>query len=44
MTDIELAFWESVKDSDDPTMFEAYLAKYPEGHFSEIAKAHLNKD
>lgn len=43
MTEIEVAFWESVKDSDDPAMFEAYLAKYAEGHFAEIAKAHLIK-
>jgi len=41
LTDIEVAFWDSVKDSDDPTMFEAYLAKYPEGHFAAIAKAHI---
>lgn len=40
-TQIELAFWESVKDEDDPSLFEAYLKKYPGGHFSEIAKARL---
>ena len=28
---VELAFWDTVKESDDPKMFEAYLAKYPEG-------------
>ena len=41
--EIEIAFWESVKDSEDPAMFSAYLSKYPEGHFVELAKAHLNK-
>lgn len=28
--DIELTFWDSVKDSDDLEMFEAYLEKYPD--------------
>jgi class 3 adenylate cyclase len=43
MTEIELAFWDSVKDSEDRAMFEAYLTKYPDGHFAEIARARLSK-
>ncbi|MFO0991203.1 MAG: hypothetical protein U1E67_04630 [Hyphomicrobiales bacterium] len=43
-TEIEVAFWDSIKNSDDMTMFEAYLAKYPDGHFADLAHAHLNKD
>ncbi len=34
--DVELAFWDTVKDSDDPEMFEAYLAKYSEGEFRSL--------
>jgi class 3 adenylate cyclase len=41
--DIELAFWNSVKDSDDPAMFEAYLEKYPEGQFKSLAEIQLRK-
>jgi class 3 adenylate cyclase len=40
---IELAFWDSVKDSDDPAMFEAYLEKYPEGEFRQLAEIQLAK-
>ena len=34
----ETVFWQSIKDSDDPVMFEAYLRRFPEGTFSELAK------
>jgi adenylate cyclase len=40
---IELTFWNSVKDSSDPAMFEAYLAKYPEGEFKALAEIQLSK-
>lgn len=42
-TQIELAFWESIKDKDDPQLFEAYLKKYPNGNFGEIAKLKAKK-
>ena len=38
---VELAFWDSVRDSDDPEMFEAYLAKYPDGEFRSLAEIRL---
>ena len=38
---VELAFWDAVKDSDDPRMFEAYLAKYPGGEFTSLARIKL---
>jgi class 3 adenylate cyclase len=38
---IELAFWESVSDADDPALFQAYLDKYPEGNFAAIATTRL---
>jgi class 3 adenylate cyclase len=37
-TQIELAFWDSIKDHDDPKLFKAYLKNYPNGHFRDIAK------
>jgi hypothetical protein len=33
----ETVFWQSIKDSNDPAMFEAYLEQYPNGTFSSIA-------
>ncbi len=40
-TPFELAFWQSVAGSDDPAVYEAYLAQYPSGTFSGLAKAKL---
>jgi len=36
---IELAYWDTVKDSGNPEMLQAYLDKYPGGEFSELARA-----
>lgn len=33
----ELVFWQSIKDSKDATLFDDYLANYPEGTFKQIA-------
>lgn len=38
-TPFEMTFWQSVQSSNDPTMFEAYLAQYPNGTFHLLAKA-----
>jgi len=38
---IELAFWQSIQSSDQPTDFEAYLKQYPDGAFSALAKNRL---
>jgi hypothetical protein len=38
---IELAFWDSVKASDERAMIEAYLAKYPQGEFRALAELRL---
>ena len=35
---VELAYWESVKDSESAEMFRAYLEKYAEGAFADIAR------
>ena len=40
-TTIETTFWSSIKDSLDPSEFEAYLARYPNGHFVELARSRL---
>jgi adenylate cyclase len=36
--DFELAFWESIKESGDPSEFAAYLDRYPEGVFAALAE------
>jgi adenylate cyclase len=40
---VELAFWDTVKDSDNPAMYEAYLERYPDGAFAELAKVRLRE-
>lgn len=43
---IETAFWNSIKDGTDRSDFEAYLQRYPHGHFAALANnrlAALNK-
>ena len=40
-TAVELSFWESVRASDNPDMYEAYLEKYPNGEFVPLAKVRL---
>jgi hypothetical protein len=35
--DLELAFWNSVKDSKSPAVIEAYVARYPNGTFAGLA-------
>jgi hypothetical protein len=36
--DIEHSRWASIKDSDDPAVFAAYLEQYPNGVFAEVAR------
>lgn len=38
---IELAFWQSIVNSNDPAVFEAYLAQFPDGSFSSLARLRL---
>jgi len=38
---VELSFWDSIKNSDDAEEFAAYLRKYPEGQFAELARIRL---
>ena len=38
---IELAFWDSIKNSVHKADFEAYLRKYPSGQFADLARNRL---
>jgi hypothetical protein len=38
---LDLAFWDAIKDSDDPASFEAYLAEFPNGTFVRLAQLRL---
>ena len=40
---VELAFWDTVKESDNPAMYAAYLEQYPEGSFAALAKVRLEE-
>jgi len=38
----EFIFWNSVKDSNQPAAFEAYLRRYPNGVFADLASINLS--
>ena len=38
---VELAFWDSVKDSKNPALINAYISQYPSGAFSDLARVML---
>ena len=38
---MELSFWETIKDSANPADFEAYLRKFPSGVFAGLARNRL---
>lgn len=40
---VEITFWETVRDTGNPEMIEAYLAKYPQGQFSDLANIMLGE-
>jgi formylglycine-generating enzyme required for sulfatase activity len=39
----ELTFWESIKDSNHISDYEAYLQTYPKGRFAGLAKARIDR-
>ena len=41
--EIELSFWESVRESDNPALIQAYLEKYPNGEFSALAQIRIDE-
>jgi hypothetical protein len=40
---VELAFWNSIKDTRNSQLFEAYLRRYPNGAFADIAQISLDE-
>jgi adenylate cyclase len=40
--ELDLAFWNSVKDSDRREELQAYLEQHPNGHFAGLARARLS--
>jgi uncharacterized protein YgiM (DUF1202 family) len=41
MLDVDLAFWESIEDSENPADYQAYLSQYPDGAFAALATSRL---
>jgi len=39
----ELAFWDSIKDSEHASDYEAYLKVYPNGRFAALARARMER-
>jgi hypothetical protein len=39
----EIVFWESIKDSNNPNAFKAYLEQYPDGAFAPLARIKLQQ-
>jgi formylglycine-generating enzyme required for sulfatase activity len=40
-TDAEVEYWASIRGSQSAALFEAYLRRYPQGQFAELAEARL---
>jgi uncharacterized caspase-like protein len=40
---IEATFWESINTSKNPLLYEAYLRRYPNGAFADLAKIRLDE-
>jgi len=41
--DKEIVYWESIKNSNNPANFDAYLAQYPQGTFAGLARVRLEE-
>ena len=41
--DIELSYWNSVKDSKSPALLQSYLDRYPSGNFANLARAMIKE-
>ena len=40
---VEVTFWNSIKDTKNPQLFEAYLRRFPNGAFSDIARINMQQ-
>lgn len=41
-TNAEIEYWRSIATSEDPALFESYLAQYPDGLFAGIARQRID--
>lgn len=41
--EIEISFWNSVKDSKSPALLQSYLDRYPAGNFANLARAMIRE-
>lgn len=41
--ELEMVFWQSIANSNDPADFEAYLQQWPDGTFSALARNKLSR-
>ena len=41
--EMELVYWKEIKDSNDPQDFEDFLARFPDGIYSELARRRLKR-
>ena len=41
MQQVEIAYWDSVRESNDPNEYRQYLTRYPNGKFVDLAQARL---
>lgn len=41
---VEMAYWNSIANSSNPSDFSSYLAQYPQGRFADLARNRLNTD
>ncbi len=41
--EMELEFWQTIKNSKDPDEFKVYLAEFPDGKFAGLAKIKIRK-
>ena len=39
----EIVFWESIKNTKNPKMFEAYIEQFPNGVFSKLARINIQE-
>ena len=39
--EVEMVFWQSLQDSEDPAEYRAYLERFPDGAFVELARIRL---
>ena len=41
-SDLDVTFWNSIEDGDNPADFQAYLKAFPDGNFTSLAAARLD--